>query len=393
MRVALVTHCYPSVEHPYIYDWTRALVRSGVDLTVFCEQVGPDAMPGDGVSRPRVVEFANLAEPGRSLVRCSVASLGYAFRPLRPLHALRVLAVSDKPKTALRKAFEYWPCLHQGFDVVHFNAAQIAIRRFELGRILGGKVIVSFRGQDFTFHPDRYDRLLREADHLHFISRHLLEEARKRGYLGGRHSLIPPAIDTDFYRPAPVAQGPEGSRGPYRLFTAARLTWTKGWEFALQAVAMLVEQGYDIRYHIAGDGEMRPAVAYAIRQLGLEGRVHLLGWLSPEQVRQQLWEAHVYVLASVGEAFNNSVLQAQACGVPVVCTDAGGLPENVQDGVTGLVARRRDPWDLAAKIRCLLDDPERRREMGVAARRRVKEQFSLKDLVPLFLAMYERVCA
>ena len=121
----------------------------------------------------------------------------------------------------------------QAFDLLHFNAPQIAIRRFELGKLFGCPTLVSFRGQDISFHPERYDRLLREADHLHFISQDLLRQARARGFEGENFTLIPPLVDVDFYHP-PVER--DWDSKPFILFSAARLTWTKGWEVTLQAV-------------------------------------------------------------------------------------------------------------------------------------------------------------
>ena len=97
------------------------------------------------------------------------------------------------------------------------------------------------------------------------------------------------------------------------------------------------------------------------------------------------------VLASVEEGFNNSVLQAQACGVPVVCSDAGGLPENIEDGGTGLLCHRRDAWDMANKIETLLSDPGRRLDMGRCARARAETCFSMQSGVNAFKTLYQQL--
>src|SRR5690606_12023489 len=127
------------------------------------------------------------------------------------------------PRRTIRALYEYLPLLNRKYDVVHFNAPQIAIRRLEMGAMFKAKTIVSFRGQDFSFHPQRYDRLLRDIDHLHFISNHLLNEAIQRGYARTKHTLISPMVNTDFYRPCSEASA-SPSIGRFRVFTAARLT-------------------------------------------------------------------------------------------------------------------------------------------------------------------------
>ena len=116
----------------------------------------------------------------------------------------------------------------------------------------------------------------------------------------------------------------------------------------------------------------------------------MLGWRSPEQVRDWMQKSDLYLLASVSEAFNNSVLQAQACGLLVVCSDEGGLPEHIADGEPGLLFLRRDAWDLAEKIEVLLSDPERLAYMRESARRRA-ELFSMQVGVQRFVSLYQEL--
>lgn len=395
MRVALVVGQFPSPEHPYIFDWVKGLLEKGVDLTVVTERLIEP--PRSGFWSPehevwRHVRRLNLIDHPHILLflRNAFSALRHPHRFLALLKVLRQ-AEGNKTRSVLRKTFEYLPLLAQEFDVIHFNAPQIAIRRFELKDLFGAASLVSFRGQDFTFYPDRYDRLLREADHLHFISQFLVEQARERGYDGSHHTLIHPMVDTDFYKPAPHAQTVD--RAPHHywtLFSAARLEWVKGWEFALQAVALLVERGWDVHYYIAGDGELKDLLVYTIDQLGIADHVHLLGWQSPEQVRDWMQRTDLYLLASVEEAFNNSVLQAQACGLPVVCSDEGGLPENIEDGVTGLLFRRRDAWDMAEKIEMLSRDPLLMSEMKKKAVERAQNFLTEKNTA-YFVKMYQQV--
>jgi colanic acid/amylovoran biosynthesis glycosyltransferase len=102
-------------------------------------------------------------------------------------------------------------------------------------------------------------------------------------------------------------------------------------------------------------------------------------------------DADVLLHAAVSEGFCNAVMEAQAMELPVVCTDAGGLPENVADGESGFVVPRRDPAALSAKLEELARDFELRRRMGKAGRRRVLEKFQLSDQLDRFERLYEQV--
>lgn len=398
IKVALVTSTFPSIGQFYVFEWATALRQAGVEITILTENISEEglATAGDMQSQwaRRICQMNRLDHLSKSMPATVPQMFSLASSPYKSFKSLLFLKRLSKTSTFFRRAFEYLPIMNLSFDLVHFNAPQIAIRRFELGKLLHGRSLVSFRGQDFSFDRDRYDGLLREADHLHFISEHLLREAGKRGYSGNKHTLIPPMVDIDFYQPRRKPSSPE-ARNHFVLFSAARFYWSKGWEFALQAFAILVQRGWDVCYEIAGEGgfgganEYKSAILYTIRELGLQDRVTLLGWLSPFELKSKMQESDLYVLASVEEGFNNSVVQAQACGVPVVCSDAGGLPENIEDGLTGLLFRRRDAWDMADKIERLLANPDLRVSMGQAGRQRAERCFSMQTGVEAFLGLYQ----
>lgn len=360
MKIALVVAQFPSPEHPYIFDWVKELIKKGIDLTIITEK--GNKLPASDFWEPGQeiwthVRYMNqINRPNFVLVfRSLFISL---LHPSKLFFLIKILRKSEenKPLSIFRKCFEYLPLLNEEFDIIHFNAPQIAIRRFELTEYFKAKSLVSFRGQDFSFYPDRYKSLLVNTDHLHFISNHLVKLAMENGYAGGKHTIIPPMVDISFYYPGP--EKPASEHKPYFLFTAARLEWMKGYEFALQAVALLLKRGMDLEYYIAGDGGMKDAIIFTIHQLGIQDHVHLLGWQTPEAIREWMQKSDLFVLGSVNEAFNNSALQAQACGLPVVCSDEGGLPENIEDGVTGFLFRKRDAWDMAEKIELIISNPE-----------------------------------
>ena len=101
--------------------------------------------------------------------------------------------------------------------------------------------------------------------------------------------------------------------------------------------------------------------------------------------------ADVFLHSAVSEGFCNAVMEAQAMELPVVCTDADGLPENVADGETGFVVSRRDPAALAEKLEALSRDPALRRRMGKAGRKRALEKFRLSDQLDRFESFYRQV--
>jgi colanic acid/amylovoran biosynthesis glycosyltransferase len=143
-----------------------------------------------------------------------------------------------------------------------------------------------------------------------------------------------------------------------------RMTWEKGYEHAMAAIAKLRDRGVDMEYRVIGDGPLMEGLCFQRYRLGLEGVVTFLGAMDRSRVREEMRACDLFLHASVSEGFCNSVLEAQAMEIPVVCSDAGGLPENVEDGVTGKVVPRRDAEALAEALARLAMDPPLESEIG-----------------------------
>ena len=145
----------------------------------------------------------------------------------------------------------------------------------------------------------------------------------------------------------------------------------------------------EVRLILAGDGRMRRRVEERIRQASLQSAVQLLGTVAhPEAIYADL---DIYVQASATEeGTSNSIVEAMACGRPVVATDVGGNREIVEHGTTGLVVPPRDPAMLAAAVLELLEDPPRARRMGETARERARSRFSRDRMVEATIAIYEK---
>ncbi|HSV73501.1 MAG TPA: glycosyltransferase [Chthonomonadales bacterium] len=403
-RVALVLSAFPKLSETFIVSKFLGLLERGWDVHVVC--ASSDLREWDRfpalAARPELRGRVHLTLPVhprpivpilwpaallRCLLRSPAGTLRYLLRGWRRFGpgVVRHFYV-DAPLVALRPS------------IVHIEFGALAVGREHLREMLDCRLVVSFRGYDANFagleQPGYYDAVWQAADALHLLGRDLWRRAVSRGCPPDKpHALIPPAIDAErFQRPGRPADESEGlDERPLRVLSVGRLEWKKGYEFALLAIARLRSEGVPVRYSVVGDGAYLEAVAFARRQLGLTDCVELHFAQPPEVVRKMLAEADVFLHAAVSEGFCNAVLEAQAMRLPVVCTDAGGLPENVVDGETGFVAPRRDPVSLADKLALLARDPALRRRMGEAGRRRVLEHFRVEDQITAFDRLYRSV--
>jgi len=283
-------------------------------------------------------------------------------------------------------------------DLLHFEFGALAAERMYLKELLECKVVVSFRGYDLNRsgleQSDYFREVWEHADSLHLLGKGLWKRAQHRGCPSGKaRALIPPAIDTKVFGPERSKRASSAPGRPLQILSVGRLTWEKGYEYSMQAIKLLAKMGIRSQFRVVGDGPMLEALAFARQQEGLEDSAQFLGPLTREDVREEMLNADVFLHGAVSEGFGNAVLEAQAMSLPVVCTDAGGLPENVQDGETGFVVPRRDSEQLAEKLAVLARDPERRQRMGQAGCRRVQAHFGLEDQITAFEKLYRSVIA
>lgn len=285
-------------------------------------------------------------------------------------------------------------------DIVHFEFGALAVGQTHLKQTLGCPLSVSFRGYDLNYvgldDPDYYGEVWRTADAVHVLGNDLWQRALRRGCPPGLpHVLIPPAIDIDYFSPGDV----EGSDGlisderPLRILSVGRLEWKRGYEYALAAVRSLNDQNIPFEYWIIGAGNYLEALAFARHEMGLEEQVRFLGGQPQTVVIEAMQWADVFLHPAVSEGFSNAVLEAQAMGLPVVCTDSDGLAENVAPDQSGFVVPRRDPELLASRLIQLAEDGHLRRRMGQAGQARVARCFRIDDQIMAFDRFYKDMVA
>lgn len=168
-----------------------------------------------------------------------------------------------------------------------------------------------------------------------------------------------------------------------------RLCHQKGFDVLLRAFSLTARKYPEARLLILGKGADGPRLAAEASALGLGDRVDFPGWLpNPHAV---LSRATVFVLSSRYEGFPNGVLEAMACGVPVVATDCPSGPREILDGTVGLLVPVDDSEAMAAAMTRLLSDGPLRAEMARKGRERVEEKYSLSGMVAAYERLFEEV--
>ncbi len=182
-------------------------------------------------------------------------------------------------------------------------------------------------------------------------------------------------------------QEPEGM--PVVMF-ASRMLRHKGIQEFVEAVGVLRSQGVDARYVLVGESDPGNPSAISQKQLLIWDAEEVVEWWGHRQdMPDVLTQAHVICLPSYREGLPKVLLEAAACGRPVIATDVPGCREIVRDGENGLLVPPGDVWALVSAIRRLVSEPELRHKMGVRGRKIVETEFNLERVVDQTLAVYD----
>ena len=217
---------------------------------------------------------------------------------------------------------------------------------------------------------------------------------RQDGMSSGRVWVIHNGLDVDHFdqlNDGPYTMKRDEKNGAVRIGVVANLRPEKGHLFFLDVAQLLLQSYPQVCFVIAGDGSMRGRIEAKIRVLELKDHVQLTGAVKNVPAFLKSGNVDILVNPSDSEGFPNAVMEAMAAALPVVATDVGGTSELVREGLTGYLVQPGDGAAMADRLTRLCKDPETRRKMGEAGRRRIAEQFTADQMARKFENLYQNL--
>jgi len=285
-------------------------------------------------------------------------------------------------------------------DLFHVHyAIPHAVSAFLARAILaprGPRIVTTLHGTDITlvgndrslFPMTRF--ALEQSDGVTCVSQYLADKTRQLFDLTRPLTVIPNFVDTRQFAPEPDPALREqlAPRGERILLHLSNFRQVKRAPDTVRVFAGVRER-VSSRLVLIGDGQDRTEALHLARSLGVERDVLFLG--KQDDVAALLAVADLFLLPSQQEAFGLAALEAQSCGVPVIATAVGGLPEVVGDGESGFLLPVGDVAAMAEAACLLLTDPSRHRQFRLAARQRAVRRFDADLIVPRYEAYYGEV--
>lgn len=394
-RVAYLTNSYPAISHSFIRTEIEALERLGVRVDRFTIRLGNEADAAE-VARTRA-----LLDGNRRGLMAAIARRWWRH-PRRTLRAL-IAALRDAGRNGIEAArlvrgvayFAEAAALADALERagvrhihVHFGTNPAAVARLAC-KLAPLTYSFTAHGPDEFDAPGPLDLRGKIADAAFAIGVSEFGRSQLMRWSESadwpRLHVVRCAVAPPFLRAEPVPQG-----SARRLVAVARLNAQKGLPLLVEAAARLARH-HDFTLDLIGDGEQRGAIETRIAAAGLGRHVRLLGWQSPDAVRQAIESARVLVLPSFAEGLPVVLMEALALGRPVIATAVAGIPELV-DAQTGWIVPAGSIDALTGAMQAALEaSPQTLQAMGEAGRERVRAMHdpdrNARQLANLFKAV------
>jgi len=406
LKIAYILNDFPSITQTFVLSQINGVIEKGHEVDLFAlRQTKLDTIH-DEVHRndllSRVVYLPNAVGSRSTKLKQLPNSVIKYSAWKRPIMLLKLLNFA-KYRPALKLFFYALPFFKSGckkYDVIHCQFGTVAPMTLELIEVgaLQGKLVTSFRGHDITqdkeISNNNYFQLFKHGNRFLPVSKSLKKLLIKSGCDEDKITILHSGIDCLKFEYKERTLKPNT---PIKLLSTARLIEMKGLRYAIEAVSLLIKKGVNISYNIVGEGELKDELQALISHYNVTSNIKLLGWRDHEEVKKLLDESHIFLAPSITaengekEGIPNAVKEAMAMGLPIVATYHSGIPELVENNISGFLVAERDSLDLSKKIEQLCLHTDKWPEMSRAARKKIEDSFDIANLTDKLILTYKSI--
>lgn len=408
MKIAFVVGEFPNLSETFVINQIAGLVERGHDVDIYADKPGAYPKVHPDVEKYNLLKRTYYDEPisrnflSRPFKSARLLQTNLDKHPALMLGSLNVVK-HGRRSASLRLLHQIIPHLNKpSYDIIHCQFGGTGLKSLLLRDfgLLRGRLITAFHGSDLTKELQqkqgerRYERLFEKGDLFLPISKHWKDKLIELGCDEKKIVVHHMGVDCSSFSFTPRRLL---TNGKVRLVSINRLVEKKGVEYGIRAVAKLTELHHNIEYNIVGDGPLKGELQQLIKELKVGNSVKLLGWRHKSEVIEILNNSDILIAPSVTskdgdrEGIPVTIMEAMAMGLPVVSTLHSGIPELVENGVSGFLVPERDVAELAQKLSYLIEHPQSWSEMGRLGRLAVEKEFNIATLSDHLVGIYENL--
>jgi colanic acid/amylovoran biosynthesis glycosyltransferase len=404
MKIAFIVSSFPKLSETFILNQITGLIDLGHDVEIFALKKPKENKIHRDIEKYNLMIRVHYLTVPKSKIKRIFKALKIILKNLyrNPVIILKSLNFFKYSKKALFLSliFYIYPFLNNNFDIIHCHFGpngKFGALLKEIG-VIKGKLVTSFHGTDMSKHilkrgKDTYKSLFKIGDAFMPISNYWKKVLIELGFPESKIVVHRMGIELEKF----AFKKATHNNGITRFISIGRLVEKKGFEYAIRAIAILVKEFSDIEYNIIGDGPLRNNLDSLISILNLKNKVNILGYKTREEIIKLLRKSDVLLAPSVTakngdqEGIPIVIMEAMAIGLPVISSYHTGIPELVLDGKSGFLVSEKDVNGIAAKIKYLIKNPEKRIKLCKKARDTIEKYYNVdilnKKLVDIYYSL------
>ena len=406
MKIAFIVEKFPALTETFILNQAVGLIKRGHEVDIYARQTNDTSKLHPDVEKYNLLQHTYYTPviPDNYIWRILKAFLLLIINFKKaPLVIVRSLNLKYKRRAlSLRLFYFLIPFLNlKKYDIIHCQFGMYGIEGMiirEIGAI-EGKLITSFRGHDISSYIQKYSdkvyqKLFTDGDFFLTNCNFFRNRAIKLGCDANKIIVHGSGIDCDRFTFKPRYLEPNEK---IKIATTGRLIEKKGIEYGIRAVAQVIAKYPNIEYNIIGAGDLQEQLQQLIHELNMTDKIHLRGWKNQQEIIEIINDSHIFIAPSVTakdgnqDAPVNTLKEAMAMGLPVIATHHGGIPELVQNGISGFLVPERDSNAIANQLAYLIEHPDTWKKMGIAGRNYVEKNYNIKTLNDELINIYQSI--
>ena len=407
MKIAFFVKTFPTLSETFILNQIIGLIDRGHHVDIYAEMPSNEPRMHLDIKKYNLLnhtyyypQIPNNLLPWQLLKGVGLLFANFFKDPVLLLRSLNIFKYGKKA-ASFRILYLTIPLLGKRpkYDIIqcHFGGNGLKATFLKDIGAIQGKLITTFHGFDLsrfvkTLGDRIYDPLFDKGNLFLSISEFWRLRLIELGCDPEKIIVHRMGIDCSKFA---FAYRKLSTGGAIQIVTIARLVEKKGVEYGVRAVAKLAKNNRDIQYNIVGDGDLREPLEQLIQELAVGDIVKLIGWKRQQEIIEILNNTDILLAPSITsqkdgdqEGIPVVLMEAMAMGLPIISTQHSGIPELVQNGVSGFLVPERDVEKLTEKLNYLLEHPEICTKMGQEGRSYVKEHHNIDKLNDKLVEIY-----
>lgn len=379
MKIAYVLEIFPKLSESFIVNEIVELLKNGHDVRIFSIYVPVEGIKHEVVNEYNILERTHYFSFNRIFKVNLFNLLKYFLFGI--FHDIYNLKIYNNIFVFNLKLAYFATIMHENrMELIHAHFASMGIISRRLSKMLGLPYTLTAHAFDIYLNPDK-DKLrdvMENAQSVVTISEYNKNHLKDKIGIENRIEVIRCGIDLDRFSPHRRIMVNDG----IKLLTVTRLVEKKGLEYLIRAIPTVIREMPDCNLTIVGSGPLNDHLNQLVRDLKLEGNIQFKGDQSDFELMHYYENAEMFILPCIiaengdRDGIPVAIMEAMAMELPVISTMVSGIPELVEDGISGILVSQKDENAIADAIIKLHKDKKLRLEMGEKGRQIIENKFN-----------------